>query len=154
MSYPYQVDAGEFADFMEGMFGAMLFTAGHLSDNHNAPADYSSDDVPDYHEHLSVRHIAELEEAADGFLRTEGVETRIRASGALGMTWKRAGEVFHYARNGHGVTFEDGEWSGGAELQEAARPFGECELETIPDDPEHSNDGPLYTDENGKWSLR
>lgn len=117
--------------FREGVWGAMLFTAGELSDNPNCSRLYTSDDLPDIGEKLSKADVRSVFEACDGFLGGQGTVAEIRSLESAGMTFRRAGELFHYARNGHGIAFtDDYENPPASSLQAWAQSFGECEIAT------------------------
>jgi hypothetical protein len=109
-----------FHEFCCGILAGMLFTSGLLSDNPNAPAEFTSAALPDPLDVLEPVDWDRIQTDAADFLSGIGVLDTIRAWD----DFRRAGELFHYARNGHGIGFDD------AAIQDWARSFGERELDS------------------------
>ena len=130
-----------------GAFRAALFTAGLYSDNPNAPAEFgpefpeSCDRLTDF---LSESDADELASDVADFMEAAG--PMLPDSYSL---QERAGELFHYSRNGHGTGFFDAdEFEPHCDkLQELARSWGPWELGRDLDS------GEAYRDESGRFEV-
>lgn len=138
----------EIEEFTTGVWHAMLFTAGSLSDSGNA--EFMPSDCSALKYSLRAPELTELRDDIEGFLGGDEIVILIRK----GLGFSQAGHDFHLTRNGHGCGFWDGDWPEpqGTVLTSWANTFGTSELNTgTEEDPDAEG---AWTDSEGYYTVR